>query len=98
MTVPCYMSFMHSFIFRNVLSIDEYTSFFDNIDPLAPYKKWTTINGANHEKTISNLAEKKKVCSERVDAAFIVSDSVDWSRDIQVAFSFTSSMTCSCNK
>ncbi|XP_022964846.1 uncharacterized protein YKR070W [Cucurbita moschata] len=75
---------MSEYGFRNVLSIDEYTSFFDNIDPLAPYKKWTTINGANHEKTISNLAEKKKVCSERVDAAFIVSDSVDWSRDIQV--------------
>lgn len=75
---------MSEYGFRNVLSIDEYASFFDNIDPLAPYKKWTTIKGANHEKTIADITEKKKICSERVEAAFIVSDSVDWSRDIQV--------------
>lgn len=82
------MSFIQNFLFRNVLSIDEYASFFDNIDPLAPYKKWTTIKGANHENTVADVAEKKKICSERVEATFIVSDSVDWSRDIQVAFSF----------
>ncbi|KGN64721.1 uncharacterized protein YKR070W [Cucumis sativus] len=75
---------MSEYGFRNVLSIDEYASFFDNIDPLAPYKKWTTIKGANHEKTIADLTEKKKICSEKVEAVFIVSDSVDWSRDIQV--------------
>ncbi|KAL0533799.1 hypothetical protein IC582_028070 [Cucumis melo] len=75
---------MSEYGFQNVLSIDEYASFFDNIDPLAPYKKWTTIKGANHERTIADLTEKKKICSERVEAAFIVSDSVDWSRDIQV--------------
>ncbi|KAA0036978.1 hypothetical protein E6C27_scaffold86G00590 [Cucumis melo var. makuwa] len=75
---------MSEYGFQNVLSIDEHASFFDNIDPLAPYKKWTTIKGANHERTIADLTEKKKICSERVEAAFIVSDSVDWSRDIQV--------------
>ncbi|XP_038895489.1 uncharacterized protein YKR070W [Benincasa hispida] len=75
---------MSEYGFQNVLSIDEYASFFDNIDPLAPYKKWTTIKGANHEKTITDVTEEKKICSERVEAAFIVSDSVDWSRDIQV--------------
>lgn len=89
---------MHSLLFRNVLSIDEHASFFDNIDPLAPYKKWTTIKGANHERTIADLTEKKKICSERVEAAFIVSDSVDWSRDIQVSFTFIPFKTCSCNK
>lgn len=83
------MSCIHFSLFRNVLSIDEYASFFDNIDPLAPYKKWATIKGANHEKTIADVAEKKKICTERVGAAFIVSDSVDWSRDIQVIFSFS---------
>ncbi|XP_022156690.1 uncharacterized protein YKR070W-like [Momordica charantia] len=75
---------MSEYGFRNVLSIDEYASFFDNIDPLAPYKKWTTIKGANHENTVADVAEKKKICSERVEATFIFSDSVDWSRDIQV--------------
>ncbi|KAA8543975.1 hypothetical protein F0562_021848 [Nyssa sinensis] len=33
---------MSEYGFKNVLSIDEYASYFDNIDPLAQYKKWTT--------------------------------------------------------
>lgn len=69
------------FICRNVLSIDEYASYFDNIDPLVQYKKWT-IDHANENATIK---ENTKIYSQRVQAAFIVSDSVDWSRDIQVA-------------
>ncbi|XP_052190540.1 uncharacterized protein YKR070W isoform X2 [Diospyros lotus] len=70
---------MYEYDFKNVLSIDEYAFCFDNIDPLAPYKKWTTSHVLKHNSTI-----RSNVCSQRVQAAFIVSDSVDWSRDIQV--------------
>lgn len=66
-------------IFRNVLSIDDYASCFDNIDPLGHFKKWTTGNVSDQINTI-----RSSVCSQRVQAAFVVSDSIDWSRDIQV--------------
>jgi hypothetical protein len=69
-------------MFRNVISIDEYASCFENIDPLAPYKKWTT-NAAKNPK-FDQSGPRIDVFSERVQAAFIVSDPVDWSRDIQV--------------
>ncbi|CAL2264269.1 unnamed protein product [Prunus armeniaca] len=68
---------MSEYGFKNVLSIDDYASCFENIDPLAPYKKWTT-------KQVKEVAARDLVSSQRVQAAFIVSDSVDWSRDIQV--------------
>lgn len=66
-------------IYRNVLSIDEYSSYFDGIDPLATYKTWTAREIGNHIK-----AERGDVVSKRVQAAFVLSDPVDWSRDIQV--------------
>lgn len=69
---------MSEYGFKNVISIDEYALYFDNIDPLAPYKKWGTID-FSVERT-----RKCSINSKRVQAAFIVSDSVDWSRDIQV--------------
>ena len=72
------------FICRNVLSIDEYASCFDDIDPLAQYKEWITKKVANQSRTFKEIGPRKSVHSERVQAAFIVSDSVDWSRDIQV--------------
>ena len=62
-----------------MIPIDEYALCFDNIDPLAPYKKWSTMEAA------VNSTRKCSINSERVQAAFVVSDSVDWSRDIQVA-------------
>ncbi|KAH7864145.1 hypothetical protein Vadar_026311 [Vaccinium darrowii] len=70
---------MSEYGFKNVLSIDEYASCFDNIDPLAQFKKWTTGNVSNQIDTV-----RSSVCSQRVQAAFVVSDPVDWSRDIQV--------------
>ncbi|MED6180064.1 hypothetical protein PIB30_006878 [Stylosanthes scabra] len=70
---------MSEYGFKNVLSIDEYASCFEHIDPLASYKKWTTENVKVNESTPRN-----DVLSKRVQAAFIVSDPVDWSRDIQV--------------
>lgn len=72
------------FICRNVLSIDEYASCFDDIDPLAQYKEWITKTVASQSRTFKEIGSRKSVHSERVQAAFIVSDSVDWSRDIQV--------------
>ncbi|KAF7152035.1 hypothetical protein RHSIM_Rhsim01G0222900 [Rhododendron simsii] len=70
---------MSEYGFKNVLSIDDYASCFDNIDPLWHFKKWTTGNVSDQINTI-----RSSVCSQRVQAAFVVSDSIDWSRDIQV--------------
>lgn len=67
-----------------MLSIDEYASFFEDIDPLAKYKKWTSKLAANQSSTFNKITQTKSLYSQRVQAAFVVSDSVDWSRDIQV--------------
>ncbi|KAF8039762.1 hypothetical protein BT93_B2088 [Corymbia citriodora subsp. variegata] len=76
---------MSGYGYKNVLSIDEYTSFFDAIDPLAPYKRWTTKPDIDQNSTTNEMAKRKiAVQTQRVQAAFVVSDSVDWSRDIQV--------------
>ncbi|XP_075634367.1 mitochondrial hydrolase YKR070W isoform X1 [Castanea sativa] len=75
---------MFEYGFKNVLSIDEYASCFDDIDPLAQYKEWITKTVANQSRTFEEIGPRKSVHSERVQAAFVVSDSVDWSRDIQV--------------
>ncbi|KAK2370903.1 hydrolase family protein / HAD-superfamily protein [Trifolium repens] len=77
-------SVMSEYGFKNVISIDEYASCFENIDPLAPYKKWTTKLDAAKNPKFDQSAPRIDVFSERVQAAFIVSDPVDWSRDIQV--------------
>uniref|UniRef100_A0A7N0UKU2 Uncharacterized protein n=1 Tax=Kalanchoe fedtschenkoi TaxID=63787 RepID=A0A7N0UKU2_KALFE len=66
----------------NAVSIDEYASCFDNIDPLAPYKIWGVRQ--TDPKPASRKVSKGDIMSQRVKAAFIVSDPVDWSRDIQV--------------
>ncbi|KAJ8563548.1 hypothetical protein K7X08_032000 [Anisodus acutangulus] len=76
---------MSEYGFKNVVSIDEYASYFDNIDPLAQYKKWTDKQqDANQNSKPKHIALSNDPCSQRVQAVFIVSDSVDWSRDIQV--------------
>ncbi|GLT43270.1 hypothetical protein SLA2020_172320 [Shorea laevis] len=76
---------MSEYGFKNVLSIDEYASFFDNIDPLAPYKKWISKEVVcENSSSIKGMTQASSMYSQRVQAAFIVSDSVDWSRDIQV--------------
>ncbi|KAH6811006.1 hydrolase family protein / HAD-superfamily protein [Perilla frutescens var. frutescens] len=69
--------------FKNVLAIDEYASYFEHIDPLDKFKNWSDKPG--YEKSTFRASDMKMdPCSERVQAVFIVSDSVDWSRDIQV--------------
>ncbi|KAL5082431.1 hypothetical protein RYX36_010852 [Vicia faba] len=77
-------SVMSEYGFKNVISIDEYASRFENIDPLAPYKKWTTKLAAPQNPKFDKNGLRIDVFSERVQAAFVVSDPVDWSRDIQV--------------
>lgn len=64
---------------RKVLSMDEYASYFENIDPLSQYKM-----ASNENITSKGSPPRYDVFSERVQAAFVVSDPVDWSRDIQV--------------
>ncbi|OVA18201.1 HAD-superfamily hydrolase [Macleaya cordata] len=75
---------MSEYGFKNVLSIDEYASYFDNIDPLSQYKNWTIQNQINKNNTLKEMATRSNVSSDRVQAVFVVSDSIDWSRDIQV--------------
>ncbi|KAK2350166.1 60S ribosomal protein L37a [Trifolium repens] len=77
-------SVMSEYGFKNVISIDEYASCFENIDPLAPYKKWTKLDAAKNPK-FDQSGPQIDIFSERVQAAFIVSDPVDWSRDIQIS-------------
>ncbi|KAI3459018.1 hypothetical protein Pfo_015681 [Paulownia fortunei] len=74
---------MSEYGFKRVISLDEYASQFNNIDPVAQYKRWTTMQelncSRNSEKTVSS-----RDYSQKVKAAFVVSDPVDWGRDIQV--------------
>ncbi|XP_043700773.1 uncharacterized protein YKR070W isoform X2 [Telopea speciosissima] len=75
---------MSEYGFRKAVSIDEYSSYFCNIDPLSQFKSWATKQEVNKNSTSKEVTRKCNVLSERVQAAFVVSDSVDWSRDIQV--------------
>lgn len=65
---------MSEYGFKKVLSLDEYASCFQNIDPVSQYKTWTLVLYDNNQSG----------SAERVKAAFVVSDPVDWGRDIQV--------------
>ncbi|KAF2318602.1 hypothetical protein GH714_009289 [Hevea brasiliensis] len=77
---------MSEYGFKKVLSLEEYASFFENIDPVSQYKRWTTEQVSNRTKgSLSlNMTPRCNVSSEAVKAVFIVSDPVDWGRDIQV--------------
>lgn len=69
---------------RKVLSLDEYASYFKNIDPVSQYKNWTTEKIFNSKANTKDLVPRYDLLSDRVKAAFVVSDPVDWGRDIQV--------------
>jgi hypothetical protein len=75
---------MSEYGFKKVLSLDEYASYFQNIDPVAQHKTWVTEKKSNGQKHSPNTVPNCNVYSERVKAAFVVSDPVDWGRDIQV--------------
>ncbi|XP_038980181.1 uncharacterized protein YKR070W isoform X2 [Phoenix dactylifera] len=74
---------MSEYGFKKVLSIDEYASYFKDIDPLSQYKTWR-IKQTYDENSSMELHPRYDVYSDRVKAAFVVSDPVDWGRDIQV--------------
>lgn len=64
--------------------MDEYASYFQDIDPLSQYKGWAAkqVNDTSKESQLRIL--RSNVHSDRVRGAFVVSDPVDWGRDIQV--------------
>lgn len=71
---------------RRVLSLDEYASYFDHIDPVAHYKGWASIKDSDWPKNSPKSVSSPDVITNKVKAAFVVSDPVDWGRDIQVLF------------
>ncbi|XP_011027034.1 PREDICTED: uncharacterized protein YKR070W-like isoform X2 [Populus euphratica] len=75
---------MSEYGFKKVVSLDEYASCFENIDPLAQYKKWTTKQALDRSSLPLKTVPRYDVSSETVKAVFVVSDPVDWGRDIQV--------------
>ncbi|KAL8218223.1 hypothetical protein R6Q57_021596 [Mikania cordata] len=75
---------MSEYGFKKAVSLDEYASYFNSIDPLTPYKTWTTKQPCNEQRESSERVLSFDVTTERVKAAFVVSDPVDWGRDIQV--------------
>ncbi|XP_020595239.1 uncharacterized protein YKR070W [Phalaenopsis equestris] len=70
--------------FKKVLSIDDYASFLKDIDPLSQYKSWRINQIYEITKNVDELHSSLNVDSDAVKATFIVSDPVDWGRDIQV--------------
>ncbi|CAL9101245.1 unnamed protein product [Musa textilis] len=70
--------------FKKVLSIDDYAAYFNDIDPLSQYKSWGLKHLYERNYNSKGLQPKYDVYSERVKGAFVVSDPVDWGRDIQV--------------
>ncbi|MQL97387.1 hypothetical protein Taro_030086 [Colocasia esculenta] len=77
---------MSEYGFKKVLSMDEYASYFDEIDPLSQYKTWTVrqITDNNSNSKPRDPHPRFDAHRSKVQAAFIVSDPVDWGRDIQV--------------
>ena len=64
--------------------MDDYASLFKNIDPVAQYKRWTTKPELVGNDLSVNGVPRRDVPLETVKAVFVVSDPVDWGRDIQV--------------
>ncbi|XWS07882.1 hypothetical protein CRYUN_Cryun41cG0030600 [Craigia yunnanensis] len=72
---------MSEYGFKKVLSLEEFASYFESIDPVSQYKRWTTMPLSDRK---TPTVPRYDVSSERIKAAFVVSDPVDWGRDIQV--------------
>ncbi|XP_031090681.1 uncharacterized protein YKR070W-like [Ipomoea triloba] len=85
---------MSEYGFKKVLSVEEYASYFHDIDPVAQYKNWKTEPASILPKNSSDLAKRYDVFSDKVKAAFVVSDPVDWGRDIQVLCDILTSGGC----
>ncbi|TYH73493.1 hypothetical protein ES332_D05G333300v1 [Gossypium tomentosum] len=72
---------MSEYGFKKVLSLEEFASYFESMDPVSQYKRWTTMPQSDRKEP---AVPRYNVLSERIKAAFVVSDPVDWGRDIQV--------------
>ncbi|XP_022746351.1 uncharacterized protein YKR070W-like isoform X2 [Durio zibethinus] len=72
---------MSEYGFKKVVSLEEYASYFESIDPVSQYKRWTTMPLSDRKMPTLPRCD---VSSERIKAVFVVSDPVDWGRDIQV--------------
>ncbi|KAK6933281.1 HAD-superfamily hydrolase, subfamily IIA [Dillenia turbinata] len=75
---------MTEYGFKKAISVDEYASYFDHIDPVSQYKRWTTKLASEDNDKQTELVPRFNVLADRVKAAFVISDPVDWGRDIQV--------------
>ncbi|XP_057868854.2 uncharacterized protein YKR070W isoform X2 [Cryptomeria japonica] len=75
---------MSEYGFRKVVSMDEYASSFVNIDPLAQYKSCANQLSSHNKDLLSQLEGDVDITNTHVHAAFVVSDPIDWGRDIQV--------------
>ena len=73
---------------RKVLSIEEYASYFKDIDPVSQYKNWTTNQALCRRDRSNDFEQSYNVVREKVKAAFVISDPVDWGRDIQANHSY----------
>ncbi|KAJ6432781.1 hypothetical protein OIU84_019921 [Salix udensis] len=65
---------MSEYGFKKAVSLEEYASCFENIDPLAPYKMWTTKLGLDRSSPPLNTVPRYDVSSETVKAVFVISD------------------------
>ncbi|KAJ6720330.1 HYDROLASE FAMILY PROTEIN / HAD-SUPERFAMILY PROTEIN [Salix viminalis] len=57
---------MSEYGFKKAVSLEEYASCFENIDPLAPYKMWTTKLGLDRSSPPLNTVPRYDVSSETV--------------------------------
>ncbi|KAM1755534.1 hypothetical protein ACFX12_007854 [Malus domestica] len=75
---------MSEYGFKKVISLDEYALHFKNMDPVSQYKMWRTKQTSDCSSQHKEFVPRYDVYSDRVSASFVVSDPVDWGRDIQV--------------
>ena len=67
------------------MSIDQYASYYKNIDPMDPFKTWKVWQADNYMSAKGHPSYD--VYSERVNGVFVVSDPIDWGRDLHVLLS-----------
>ncbi|KAE8701542.1 Detected protein of confused Function [Hibiscus syriacus] len=70
---------------RKVTSFEQLAMYFENIDPVSQYKRWTAMPLSDRKGSTVPIYE---ISSVRVKATFVIRDPVDWGRDIQVFMVF----------
>lgn len=71
---------MTNYGYQSVVSMEEYVLHFNDIDPLAKYKCWPSIQDGDRTRD----TQMNQMVPRLVEAVFVTSDPVDWGRDIQV--------------